>query len=784
MFSSQIRGVFPNVNGAMLGTFDYNEDGLNPFQKVSWQLQNTSVAWVIGVQKTPGSGAEMNVKYQLCGTTCEAQSISGNRPKIHRTGGTVVGTETLTAGTCTCYSQLSSTSPFDVTRVCVLPNQLPCKAYFGDGTTYEFWGHTALRTNDAGLAQFSCPQASCVSNAEIVLVVDESGSISTTEQQSMASFLTQVVNNNKLTGEFPANPNVGARFGVVKYARRTHQVLPLSNDRTTILNNVINRYYPGGDTFTHDAMALGRTTFSTARTGVPKIMIVITDGECDCTVAQLTTEAKTNTEAGIITIAIGIDGANPIELKAISTCTNGCDPLKWFFVTQFGSLSNLLQQLQGLTCSLNSNIKTCNCFGFCGCKQTCYCPSSCDDSNKCTEDNCAAASGQCFTTPVKCAGDQCNSGSCDPNTGCMLTDTSARCKDNSLCTGPDVCDKEKGCINPPVDCDDQNSCTEDSCSANGGCIHTSINCDKCYYNPTTNVNGCTPPSATCVKKDCGAPEPCKKKGCNPSDGVCLVEDVVCPALQNKCFTPYCNLTSGACDALAKNCDDGDACTVDSCDPLTGDCSHTPQVCDDHLACTIDTCNSATGCVYTPIDCAANSTACSIGVCNPVTGTCIAQAKDCLTELQTRGVPVGQCHDVVCSEVPRIGQTVVDGKILQDQQLPAGCYTRLIVAINQDSCKVDADGNNNCDYITQDACGVCNGDGKTCGVNVGLAAGLSVGAAVGISLGVLGAVAIAGSISSKKAYDFYMKRAANMNGANKSPLYDAANKSRVNPTYVA
>jgi len=168
----------------------------------------------------------------------------------------------------------------------------------------------------------------------------------------------------------------------------------------------------------------------------------------------------------------------------------------------------------------------------------------------------------------------------------------------------------------------------------------------------------------------------------------------------------------------------------------------------------------------------------------VTGTCIAQAKDCLTELQTRGVPVGQCHEVVCSEVPRIGQTVVDGKILQDQQLPAGCYTRLIVAINQDSCKVDADGNNNCDYITQDACGVCNGDGKTCGVNVGLAAGLSVGAAVGISLGVLGAVAIAGSISSKKAYDFYMKRAANMNGANKSPLYDAANKSGVNPTYVA
>ena len=51
-----------------------------------------------------------------------------------------------------------------------------------------------------------------------------------------------------------------------------------------------------------------------------------------------------------------------------------------------------------------------------------------------------------------------------------------------------------------------------------------------------------------------------------------------------------------------NCDDGNACTLDSCDPLVpGGCVHTAgATCDDSNPCTDDTCDTGTGqCVFTP-----------------------------------------------------------------------------------------------------------------------------------------------------------------------------------------
>jgi len=52
----------------------------------------------------------------------------------------------------------------------------------------------------------------------------------------------------------------------------------------------------------------------------------------------------------------------------------------------------------------------------------------------------------------------------------------------------------------------------------------------------------------------------------------------------------------ACVGTPK-CDDNDACTTDSCD-VSGTCTHTQTNCDDSNVCTTDTCDSSTGdCVY-------------------------------------------------------------------------------------------------------------------------------------------------------------------------------------------
>ncbi|MCP3979690.1 MAG: hypothetical protein GY716_10245, partial [bacterium] len=58
-----------------------------------------------------------------------------------------------------------------------------------------------------------------------------------------------------------------------------------------------------------------------------------------------------------------------------------------------------------------------------------------------------------------------------------------------------------------------------------------------------------------------------------------------------------------CTNTPVDCDDNNACTLDSCDPTTGECVHEPIVCDDGDECTVDSCDPATGqCIFDPLSC--------------------------------------------------------------------------------------------------------------------------------------------------------------------------------------
>jgi hypothetical protein len=120
------------------------------------------------------------------------------------------------------------------------------------------------------------------------------------------------------------------------------------------------------------------------------------------------------------------------------------------------------------------------------------------------------------------------------------------------------------------DCDDGNLCTVEGCSVGGFCYYywlDSKSCQDCDDDdPDTFV---------------GAPELCDGKD-NDCDGL---TDEGCPV------PPACELQS--------DCDDGDACTIDSCVDATGVCSHANVDCDDGDPLTADSCDPATGCVHEP-----------------------------------------------------------------------------------------------------------------------------------------------------------------------------------------
>jgi formylglycine-generating enzyme required for sulfatase activity len=259
----------------------------------------------------------------------------------------------------------------------------------------------------------------------------------------------------------------------------------------------------------------------------------------------------------------------------------------------------------------------------------------CDDDNDCTDDECKGVEG------------------------CSFEETSGNfCVDNDACTYDDQCDAGI-CIGIPVNCDDNNPCTEDDCDPETGCIH-----DDSDTECENDNNPCT--DDLCIDGECSHPP--------------VVEEITCE-------------------------DDGNPCTLDVC--AASDCTHPPgnndAECQDDDPCTIDEycaggecvsdtmkleCVSPCGdglCLSSPqdIDCPADCGYCGDEVCGlsengPNGGSC---PKDCLAA----------CGDGKCEGGESAEYCQVDC---------SGCGDGICgLNENPDDCLVDcppACGNKSCD----------------------------------------------------------------------------------------
>lgn len=222
---------------------------------------------------------------------------------------------------------------------------------------------------------------------------------------------------------------------------------------------------------------------------------------------------------------------------------------------------------EGTACS---DGKACTQDDQCDGKGTCAGTVSCDDGEPCTEDGCDA-DGQCQNTPVdddtecddgsNCTeNDVCTDGECAGtllggqnlchDNSCQISDCSGMdciavnkdngtpCEDGDKCTIGDTC--QDGMCNPgnSVECDDNNSCTDDSCEPATGCVFDKLNGGEC-----ADGDACTERDR-CV------------------DGECIGQDVECDAID--CFE------ATSCDSLTGICaysplDDGAECKGGSCE---------------------------------------------------------------------------------------------------------------------------------------------------------------------------------------------------------------------------
>lgn len=193
----------------------------------------------------------------------------------------------------------------------------------------------------------------------------------------------------------------------------------------------------------------------------------------------------------------------------------------------------------------------------------------CEDGNLCTNND-FCQQGFCTTGgPLECEdNNSCTQDSCNPKSGCSFFPGTFPCDDGNFCTSEDMC-TEGSCIGAALNCNDGNSCTQDGCDAALGCIWNAVQLPCDDDNPCTVNDTCQ--NGQCVGgagKICENGTPCITGSCQISVGGCVYVDKEegdsCE--DNNACTLFDNCSEdGVCEGEQSACDDGNPCTTDSCD---------------------------------------------------------------------------------------------------------------------------------------------------------------------------------------------------------------------------
>ncbi len=181
--------------------------------------------------------------------------------------------------------------------------------------------------------------------ADIVFIIDESGSIGTSNFQLVRTFLHTIVSGLEVSQS-------RVRVGIVMYNDRpTAQVyLNTFNDKSELLKFVKILPYHGGGTNTGAALNFAREKVfikqrgSRKDKGVQQVAVVITDGESQ---DEVSTAAADLRRAGVTVYSVGVKDANEVQLKEMASYPTN---KHMFIVDSFAKLKTLEQSLQKILC--------------------------------------------------------------------------------------------------------------------------------------------------------------------------------------------------------------------------------------------------------------------------------------------------------------------------------------------------------------------------------------------------------------------------------------------------
>ncbi|XP_036123051.1 collagen alpha-5(VI) chain [Molossus molossus] len=180
---------------------------------------------------------------------------------------------------------------------------------------------------------------------DVVFVLDHSGSISSTQRESMINLTVHLVNKADVGRD-------RVQFGAVRYSDQPEVLFYLNtySTRSAVVENLRTPRATGGNTFT--ALALNYTDVlfteqygSRIKQNVKQMLIIITDGESHDRHMLNDTASKLR-DKGIVIYAVGVDKANQDELETMAGNKNNT-----IHVSDFDKLKDISLTLQESICT-------------------------------------------------------------------------------------------------------------------------------------------------------------------------------------------------------------------------------------------------------------------------------------------------------------------------------------------------------------------------------------------------------------------------------------------------
>jgi len=251
----------PQVTGTLSGVLYYDKT-----------INMQRIDYTIGPKEIINATA--GLKYLYCAPTCDASTYRVAQPIFYQENGDVRGSDTLVNGVnCQLWTKPSASNPNQVSAVYINNNRI-YRADFVSGKYIFFSGHTTFAsTLFRDFTTWNCPAQVCNVQMDLLLVFDESGSITATSFGQMKQFGLDVVRS------FTIGPQA-VYVGLIMFSSSGRVQQDLTNNRATIENKINTVTQIGGGTCIPCGISVARTNYLTkGRNGVQRVLIVLTDGE-------------------------------------------------------------------------------------------------------------------------------------------------------------------------------------------------------------------------------------------------------------------------------------------------------------------------------------------------------------------------------------------------------------------------------------------------------------------------------------------------------------------------